>query len=525
MIPPLHNKKSTQSLQLSGDDTEEKSTDNRFYGISSDIITQTLTHPYDDERDTDKSLKSPSILQDPPSWTNVGFHSIFNDGGQKKSKQSPLSVESRESTPISGGKSNNSEFALSNNGSRITEREDMSNESMRTSSSSTKKKLKSSLFGRSKENLSKNDRGAKLFKPSSNRSNASNVPGSLISPTVPNKKNKFTKIAKRLFNHKNNGTHHDDVIEPVIPNSLSKFLHSSYARHKTPSQFLHNTPGPLIDSKSVYSFNPGMPNNVSDGTGSQQDDYYWNSLSMLHDFLKHLPTLEANYRTFTSQELYILEGNVWGLFCNTALELFKAHEVWRLYVKIEDINRILEFYIVLKTESKAASQHRKFLSELEEFLTTSLYILENQIVFNYTNENTMNTALKRLGVIWQVFYQQVYYDVMAVLLPLEKSFTTSPKYWSYVEGLSQNILSVDYILLKSFRDSIVLPYYLNFINSIDGASKSFQLYIFNQEEENGVTEEDKLTLLQCFGVLSTIPGNDKHQKIIQELLTGVRMSI
>lgn len=525
MIPTLHNKKSAKSLQRSEVSADQEGTRNRFYSISSDIIPQTLTHPDDDEVGTAKSLKSPSVIQQPPNWANVGFHSIFNDGGQKRSKQSLLSTESMESSPVSGRRSVESEFGMSKGDTRISEEEDLSNESTHTTSSSTKEKLKSSLFGRSKENLPKNERGPRLFKSSGNRGNAPSVQDSLISPTVPNKKNKFTKIAKKLFNHKNTGTHHDDVIEPVIPNSLSKFLHSSYARHKTPSQFLHNTPGPLIDSKSVYSFNPSMPNNAVDGSGSQQEDYYWNSLSMLHDFLKHLPTLEANYRTFTSQELHILEGNVWGIFCNTALELFKSHEVWQLHVKIEDINRILEFYIVLKTESKAASQHSKFLNEVEEFLMTSLYILENQIVFNYSNENTMNTALKRLGVIWQVFYQQVYYDVMAVLLPLEKSFTSSPKYWSYVEGLSRNVLSVDYILLKSFRDSIVLPYYLNFINSNDGASKSFQLYIFNQEEENGVTEEDKLTLLQCFGVLSTIPGNDRHQKIIQELLTGVRMSI
>lgn len=525
MAPTLNHKKSSHSIQRSANSAPNEDIGNRFYNISSDIIPQTLTHPDDLEGGTTKSLKSPSTIQPPPNWTNVGFHSIFNDGGQKRSKQSLLSTESKESTPTSGQRSNESGFDVNKDDSRISEEEHLSNESMYTSSSSTKEKLKSSLFGRSKETLPKSEKSSRLFKSSGNRNNASNVPDSLISPTIPNKKSKFTKIAKKLFNHKNSGTHHDDVIEPVIPNSLSKFLHSSYARHRAPSQFLHNTPGPLMDSKSVYSFNPSISGNVVDGAGSQQDDYYWNSVSMLHDFLKHLPTLEANYRTFTSQELHVLEGNVWGIFCNTVLELFKSHEIWQLYVKIEDINKILEFYITLKTEYKGASQHNKFLSEMEDFLTTSLYILENQIVFNYSNENTMNTALKRLGVIWQVFYQQVYYDVMAVLSPLERSFTSSPKYWSHVEALSQSVLSVDYILLRSFRDSIVLPYYLNFINSNDGASRSFQLYIFNQEEENGVTEEDKLTLLQCFGVLSTIPGNDRHQKIIQELLAGVRMSI
>lgn len=90
--------------------------------------------------------------------------------------------------------------------------------------------------------------------------------------------------------------------------------------------------------------------------------------------------------------------------------------------KIEDIDRLLEFYITLKTQTKAAVTHSRFLAEIEEFITTSLYILENQIVFNYANEDTVNTALKRVGIIWKVFYQQVYYDMMAVLLPFEKSF-------------------------------------------------------------------------------------------------------
>ena len=81
------------------------------------------------------------------------------------------------------------------------------------------------------------------------------------------------------------------------------------------------------------------------------------------------------------------------------------------------------------------------------------------------------------------------------------------------------------MLLKCFRDSIVLPYYQNFIHSDEGVSKSFYTYILNEEEESGVTEEDKLILLQCLGILSTIQGRDENQQIIEDLLEGVRMSI
>ena len=195
--------------------------------------------------------------------------------------------------------------------------------------------------------------------------------------------------------------------------------------------------------------------------------------------------------------------------------------------KIEDIDRLLEFYITLKTQTKAAVTHSRFLAEIEEFITTSLYILENQIVFNYANEDTVNTALKRVGIIWKVFYQQVYYDMMAVLLPFEKSFQKNSNYWldGYLSEPSRYAPSIDVLLLKCFRDSIILPYYESFLHTNDGASKSFQRYIFSEEEQNGVTEEDKLTLLQCFGILNTIKGNSRNQRIIGELLEGIRMSI
>lgn len=84
---------------------------------------------------------------------------------------------------------------------------------------------------------------------------------------------------------------------------------------------------------------------------------------------------------------------------------------------------------------------------------------------------------------------------------------------------------MDFLLLKSFRDSMVSPYYQSFINSHDGASKGFHLYIMNEEEEKGVTQQDKLVLLQCFGILSSLRSTDAKQRVIDELLVGVRMSI
>lgn len=495
----------------------------RFYSISSDIIPQTLTHPDDEE-----TLKSPKNTVIPPTWSHVGFQSIFQGGGggQRRSKNSSKSTASPEDSSLTTEKSGESLSSLAQRAEYHRSEEDLSNESVHTSGSSTKDKIRSAILGMSKDNHSFGDRSSRIFRTNTNKSTSS-LSGSLLKSPRPRNTSTLSNVARKLFKHrKHKGVHNDDP-EAAVPTPLSKFLHSSYARHKAPSQFMHNA---TVDGKSAYPFHPSSLSTHNDKglLPVQDDNSFMANLLFLHEFLKNLPTLQANYRNFHAQELHVLEENIWSVHCSITLELFKSKRIWELPVKIEDMNRLLNFYIILKTESKASSPHVKFIGEVEEFLTTSLYILENQIVFNYTNEDIMNTSLKRLGVIWQIFYQQVYYEVMAMFIPLEKSFRASSKYWldkTFTETSMQHVLSMDYILLRCFRDSIVLPYYQNFINSHDGARKSFQLYIFNEEEEKGVTGQDKLTLLQCFGTLSSIQSNDQNQKIIEELLEGIRMSI
>lgn len=541
-----------------------------------------------------------------------------------------------------------------------------------------------------------------------NGSSGVNTNNNSNSNTSNNKNNPFVKFTKKIFRSKSS-QHLKDTTEPVVPNSLGKFLHSSIGRHRSPVHFIHSTTGGIIDSgKSVYSFNPSVLNSTNDAALAitQQDDILDSTnVAILHDLLKNLSSLEANYKNFNTQELVILSGNTWGIYCSVIVELFRNQRIWHLPAKIEDLNRILRFYIKLKTRSKIAVTWAKLILEIEEFIVTSLYVFENQIVFNYSNEDTINTALKRLGILWQIFYQEIYHDVVAVLLPLETSYqnqiklndiykrnklnstkgkieTNSSLYISnrsksndynnndhndnnenennelsslenYLDseiidlrrfdsddtnlrknndynsntlsaitstslnsssnnlipqmgnnmfldlnvdfnkvnrsngnltvngnnyysnnninngsssggssnndkinnysinttGSTSNIninnynsgsningngvnigiinrkFSIEDMLLKCFRDSIVLPYYQNFIHSDEGVSRSFYTYILNEEEESGVTEEDKLILLQCLGILSTIQGRDGNQQIIEDLLEGVRMSI
>ncbi|AJP88347.1 Bit2p [Saccharomyces cerevisiae YJM1400] len=545
MATDLNRKRSATSGALSVTNPNIKATNRkpaRVYSVSSDIVPQALTHP--DEDVHLKTSKSPHDAA--PRWSQVGFQSIFHDGSNAR-----RSTDSIEEEYSQGTENNDGHSEIGSSSSNRMEGNTTSNDSL-FSSNSRGNKRRLSIFTNSKDNMRNRSRsgsknygtvitgtsssnisrsGSKLFHTKSNMS-VNSLQSSLSTGHSHSNKgsNVFSKMAKKLLPYKPHNSIGKDDVEPVVPSPFSKFLHSSYGKHRSPVQFIHTSTGGLIDSgKSVYSFNPSINNNPNDTALSliQDDAFDATNISLLHDLLKNLPSLVANYKSFTVQELFVLEGNIWGIYCSIVVELFKNKRVWQLPAKIEDIDRLLEFYITLKTQTKAAVTHSRFLAEIEEFITTSLYILENQIVFNYANEDTVNTALKRVGIIWKVFYQQVYYDMMAVLLPFEKSFQKNSNYWldGYLSEPSRYAPSIDVLLLKCFRDSIILPYYESFLHTNDGASKSFQRYIFSEEEQNGVTEEDKLTLLQCFGILNTIKGNSRNQRIIGELLEGIRMSI
>ncbi|AJQ00267.1 Bit2p [Saccharomyces cerevisiae YJM195] len=545
MATDLNRKRSATSGALSVTNPNIKATNRkpaRVYSVSSDIVPQALTHP--DEDVHLKTSKSPHDAA--PRWSQVGFQSIFHDGSNARRSTDSIEEEYSQRTENNDGHSE-----IGSSSSNRMEGNTTSNDSL-FSSNSRGNKRRLSIFTNSKDNMRNRSRsgsknygtvitgtsssnisrsGSKLFHTKSNMS-VNSLQSSLSTGHSHSNKgsNVFSKMAKKLLPYKPHNSIGKDDVEPVVPSPFSKFLHSSYGKHRSPVQFIHTSTGGLIDSgKSVYSFNPSINNNPNDTALSliQDDAFDATNVSLLHDLLKNLPSLVANYKSFTVQELFVLEGNIWGIYCSIVVELFKNKRVWQLPAKIEDIDRLLEFYITLKTQTKAAVTHSRFLAEIEEFITTSLYILENQIVFNYANEDTVNTALKRVGIIWKVFYQQVYYDMMAVLLPFEKSFQKNSNYWldGYLSEPSRYAPSIDVLLLKCFRDSIILPYYESFLHTNDGASKSFQRYIFSEEEQNGVTEEDKLTLLQCFGILNTIKGNSRNQRIIGELLEGIRMSI
>ena len=562
----------------------------RSYSVSSEIIPQTLTHP-DEVGEAMRRVKTPTDISSAPRWSQVGFQSIFQGSNYRRLSQSYDTSDNDDDSEggynADGGNngsnnmSNSTTTAVNISGNNNTTNKDRdsekskehrlsarlrssisfdklsvdrslkfternpSNESLFTTISGPRPKRRgtTSILGSltaktsattsdsTSNPLSEKHTSTRFFKTGANKSSNS-LQNSLTGTGVPKRRNQLLAVTRKLLNNKGS-RRIKDASDPGTSTSLSQFLHtSSYTKHRSPVQFIHTTAAGFIDSgKSVYSFNPSVPNTTDDvvlAITQQDDSFDANNVAILHDLLRNLPSLEENYKTFNTQELHILSGNIWGTYCSIVIELFRNQRIWQLPAKVEDINELLKFYLVLQTESKIAVPNTRLIGELEEFVTTSLYVFESQIVFNYTNETTINTTLKRLSLIWKVFYEQVYYEVRAVLLSLEISFTNNQKYWAdtkYSDAYIPPMLSTDYLLLKCFRDSIFLPYYQNFLDSTDGASKSFQEYILKEEEDNGVTETDKLTLLQCFGILSTIQSNDRNQQVIEELLEGVRMSI
>ncbi|KOG98547.1 Bit61p [Saccharomyces eubayanus] len=506
------------------------------FHTSSEIIRQTLVDTTSDDIYSVKNFKG-SRNPVSPSISNIGFQSIFQTADHPRSKFSVASndsLKSNDEVSAISGRSKSSQIGEI----KTTDSKEYSNNLAKQLSTDAISVGQKSLHSTSSSSYIKRKASGFLSRRGRAHTAISSDPASFLttSSTLHNNSHSFRNVIKNFFQNKNHRHIGQDTIEPAIPNSLSKFLHSSYGRHKSPSQFIHTNAGQLVDSgTSVYSLNVNPScansNSIIVDPFSEIDPTSPNPVSMLHDLLRNLSSLEANYKHFNSQELTTLTNNIWNIFCSNVAELFRTQRIWKLRAKIEDFNEVLEFYCILKTDPRVSNGGmNRIVSDLKEFLVSSLYSLENQIVFNYSNEDTINNALKRLGVIWRIFYQEVYYDLAAVLLPLDRTISddgdsTMLKLTNESRVHIGCDFSIGFLLLKCFRDSIVLPCYENFVTSNDGISRSFQLYIFNQEEENNVTETDKLTLLQCFGILSTIQSADRNQRIIDELLTGIRMSI
>ncbi|SCV03732.1 LAMI_0H10506g1_1 [Lachancea mirantina] len=503
----------------------------RFYSVSTEVRPEETGLRRENSAESNNSHNEATFVT-LPSLSNVGFQSIFQNAAMRKSQQS---IDSSEEY---GAQRADVSPATSHRSSTIgsqTPRPSNSHSSTNGSRKRSESKTNRSLLRISNDKIEKTSR---LFHNNNNKSNVSLSPSALnIGPS--SQKSPLTRAARKLFHRRSSSATSKSDSSRTSPNvsssAFGRFLQGQYSKHvnRNSMNYIHSGPNLADSTKTGYALNGAHMGNVP---LQLIEDVRFDAtdVHMLHDLIKNVKSLESNYKAFTTAELEALMANIWGILGNVVLSLFKNKELWDLPAKVEDINRVFEFYIKLKTESKAASSSIKFLAEIVEFLATSLYILENDIVFNYKNESTINTALKRLCVIWEVFYHNICRNVIALLLPLDVSFQTHSKFWADAQSVPLSDLgtksqggnlSLDLLLLRSFRDSIVLPYYHSFVDNQVGTSKNFQMYIMNEEEEKGVTQQDKLVLLQCFGLLSSIQTKNKDQTIIDDLLAGIRMSI
>lgn len=122
----------------------------------------------------------------------------------------------------------------------------------------------------------------------------------------------------------------------------------------------------------MYSLNVNPsgvnPNTIVEDPLSGTDPASPNPVSMLHDLLRNLPSLEANYKHFNSQELTTLTNNIWNIFCSNVAELFRTQRIWKLRAKMKNFNEVLEFYCILKTDPRVThSGMNRIISDLKEF--------------------------------------------------------------------------------------------------------------------------------------------------------------
>ncbi|AGO12189.1 AaceriAEL172Wp [[Ashbya] aceris (nom. inval.)] len=468
----------------------------RKFSTSSDLLPQNVpvSQGLSISADKDKPERSPSSNYSSvlPSLSRVGFQSIFQNNETRRSRQSVLS-ESLSGAPVG---QNDDRVPTPYNYSQLIEQRERG----------------AGSYGKSSSSLSLELHVPKTRMPHGANPNHANG--------LSRGKNSLKQAAIKLFRVRSTSSKYQDT--DVQPGPWMKFLHSQHGKHQKSPYVTAN----VVDSnKSIYSQGQSQPSNLSDKSIRlfHEVNFDNNDVQLLHDLIKNMPSFESNFHQFTIHEQDALLSNIWGVYCNLLLSVFKNHRLWQLPAKIEDINRVLKFYIRLKQDGKTACTGTKFLSEIEQCLRASFYVLETQVLYDHAEGIAMQSALKRLCAVWELFYQHAYGDSMAVLAPLDSNFQRYPQYWCATQDSSH--LTLAQLLFQMFRDSIVVPYYQTFMNDGDNIAASFQKYFTDEDEKNCVTQAEKLLLLQCFGLLSSLNSRDVNQQIVQGLLAGVRMSI
>ncbi|CCH46874.1 putative target of rapamycin complex 2 subunit BIT2 [Wickerhamomyces ciferrii] len=229
-----------------------------------------------------------------------------------------------------------------------------------------------------------------------------------------------------------------------------------------------------------------------------------------NDGMKHL-TSETNLRNLSFEEKDQIADNLWSTITTTTIPLFRAEKSKSLKLKtpIEDLNKMVEVFLRLRIENKTTSM--SLVSEVQEFFKNGLSIMENELTFNELT--TEGSSFHRLAFTWDYFLTNVYHYLLAIFLPLQLEFegigtaVKNPKeYWNDFSELSME-LTTSKLILSSFRDFVVIPYFDNELSIQD------------------VQESEKKSLIQCFGILQSIKSSNYNQRIIEHLSSILQQNL
>lgn len=296
----------------------------------------------------------------------------------------------------------------------------------------------------------------------------------------------------------------------------------------------------MSDAPSMYNFHPTL------GASSNEVLRVVSSIESTMTITKNIPELK---KVEYSEKLI-------NLLQLCVLPLFKG-EV--LMTPIEDLTRVVETYLKLRinhTEVKqelsqnmeaageisSISDCKVIINEFEDFVRVGLQLLENQSHYDIESERStrltkfqpkssksssfesINFRIEsRVAALWDFFLHDVLSYLEAIFLPLQMEFEgcglvldnpdIAQTFWSKLMVPKED-LKVRRYLLMIFRDSVIIP-------MVDKLGNVNNFLVGDVLKED--FEQQKLCLLQCFGILCTIQSNDYNQKVVESLLGILKM--
>lgn len=360
---------------------------------------------------------------------------------------------------------------------------------------------------------------------------------------------------------------------------------------------------PESNNETRYSFRPMGPNGSMTTTGG------------LQSILEELQQVEIGSNNDPSLSLQedrdAVASEAWTIFCSLVTPLFEGG---KLQAPVEEINKLVYLHMKLcvdnsnqmasprndsdkvvyarmdspaspfidtgleslETLTPVPAGQGKMIEEIKVFLKNGMNTLKGLLYYDDRSQSVkIDTKVSSrkfnpliLGsnadfetscyLLWDVFYNHIYYYLQGVFLPLREGDV------SFSDNSNPNKQSMDVsisdIILESFRNQIVIPFYqlnrqleteherrrefdtslsptnINFIgmrkleSNSDGSSAMSSPQGKHQLNSKTSLQSETMkrnynlyeSLLQCFTILNSVQTNDTNQKIVENLMQQMR---